>query len=68
MASKTLDEMLEDVTVHAPGFWENDDGPEGWFAVSTEEAGGIVAYFATEGDAFHFRLALINATLNPLKT
>ncbi len=33
--------------VLAPCEWENDDGPEGWYAVSTEDAGGIVAYAET---------------------
>lgn len=34
--------------VLAPDEWENDTGPKGWYAISTEEAGGIVAYAETE--------------------
>jgi hypothetical protein len=59
-----LEEQLESVAVMAPGQWENDAGPKGWFAVADES--GIVAYFGTERAAFFFRLALINARLNPI--
>lgn len=58
----TLDHALECWAVHAPGMWENDEGPEGWWAVSNEE--GIVAYFPTESEAFWYRLARINRDLN----
>jgi len=58
-----LDEALEDVQVHGPGMWENDQGPEGWNAVSTS-TDSIVAYFAEESDALRFRLDLINYWLN----
>ena len=58
-----LDEALEDVQVHGPGMWENDEGPEGWNAVSTGRD-SIIAYFADEADALRFRLDLINYWLN----
>lgn len=61
---KSLDESLETVAVHTPYMWENDNGPKGWYAVSTDD--GIVAYFRDEKAAFYFRLALINASLNPI--
>lgn len=61
---KTLDDLLEEISVHAPGMWENDEGPKNWYGVSTEEAGGIIAYFAEESDALRFRLAEINRRLN----
>jgi len=35
-----------DVEVFPPGAWENDDGPEDWYAVADEE--GIVAYANTD--------------------
>ena len=60
--AKTLGEMLDVWSVHEPGMWDNDDGPEGWFAVSNND--GIVAYFGKEEDAFRFRLAEINRELN----
>ena len=63
---KTLDEALEYVAVHEPGMWENAEGPKGWYGVSTEDAGGIIAYFGDETMAFNFRLHLINALLNPI--
>lgn len=62
----TLEEALEQVSVHGPSQWENEDGPEGWYAVSTEYAGGIVAYFRDEGAAYRYRLDLVNIMLNPL--
>ena len=57
-----MDELLEQWSVLPPGMWENDDGPEGWYAVSNDE--GIVAYFGREPDAYRFRLAEINRILN----
>jgi hypothetical protein len=59
----TIYELLDTVSVAAPDMWVNDEGPEGWYAVITED--GIVAYFATENDALRFRLDLINRHLNP---
>lgn len=66
MNKKTLADLLEVIGVLAPGQWENDQGPRGWWAVCTEED-GIIAYFGTEERAFWFRLALINARLNEVK-
>jgi len=59
-----LDDLLDSISVHSPGFWENETGPKDWWAVSNEE--GIIAYFGKETDAFFFRLALINARLNKI--
>ena len=62
---KTLDEMLDDISVMAPGQWENDDGPDGWYAVVNDD--GIIAYFGSETLALGFRLWYINSVLNPIK-
>jgi hypothetical protein len=59
---KSLDELLEDWQVLAPGLWENDIGPKAWWAVANTD--GIVAYFGTREDAFRWRLAMINRELN----
>ena len=59
-------ELLDEISVMAPDMWEceeNTEGPKGWYAVTT--ADGIVAYFASENDAFRFRLDYINRLLNP---
>lgn len=53
---------LSEWSVHDPGMWENDDGPEGWYAVSNHQ--GIVAYFHDENDAYRYRLDQINRDLN----
>lgn len=63
---KDLETMLEEVSVHGPGQWENAVGPKDWYAVSTEDSGGIIAYFSNASHAYAFRLFLINASLNPL--
>src|SRR5437588_13063254 len=52
---RTLDELLETVSVMAPGSWENDAGPKDWFAVCNDED-GIIAYFQEERAAYRFRL------------
>lgn len=62
MAKGQLDAALEDWAVLYPGMWENDDGPDGWYAVANTD--GIFAYFADEASAFRFRLAEINRELN----
>jgi hypothetical protein len=62
MESKDLDDLLEDWTVLGPTQWKNNEGPNGWWAV-TDDA-GIVAYFQYESDAFRFRLSEINRILN----
>jgi hypothetical protein len=60
----SLDDLLDKWSVMAPGMWENDTGPKGWFAVVNDDD-GIVAYFATERDALRWRLDMINRELNP---
>lgn len=59
-----LNSLLDKVSVHGPGQWENEEGPKEWFAVSVDDD-GIIAYFMNEADAFRFRLDAINRTLNP---
>lgn len=60
---KSLDDLLDEISVFPPGQWKNSDGPKDWYAVCDEN--GIVAYFGREVDALHFRLDLINRRLNP---
>jgi hypothetical protein len=55
--------LLASWTIFEPGMRENDGGPEGWWALSNHEE-SIVAYFSRQEDAFRFRLAEINRTLN----
>jgi hypothetical protein len=62
-----LEDSLENVSVHAPGMWRNKHGPKDWYAVSTDDAGGIIAHFKYENDAFRFRLDYINNRINPFK-
>lgn len=70
-----LDDALDAVGVH-----ECDDmndaceasgigriHPNGWWGVSTDAAGGVVAYFATERRAFEYRLFLVNQLVNPVE-
>lgn len=61
--SNDLDTMLTTVVVLEPGMWENDTGPQNWYAVEDET--GIIAYFANGTDAYRFRLDQINGRLNP---
>lgn len=35
----------EQILVHEPGEWNNEDGPKGWYAISNED--GIFAYAST---------------------
>ena len=49
----SFNEILDTWQVHEPGDWQNDTGPEGWYAVSNDN--GIVAYFGRESDAYRFR-------------
>lgn len=58
-----MNELLERWHVHAPGMWENEEGPKGWYAVSNDD--GIIAYFGDEADAFRWRMDMINRELNP---
>lgn len=57
-----LDTLLQEISVHSPEEWRNEDGPPGWWAVSDEN--GIIAYFGKEEVALWFRLTLINNRLN----
>lgn len=61
-----LDELLDVWAVHDPGMWENELSSllKDWFAVSSDDAGGIVAYFAEKKDAYRYRLDQINRELN----
>ena len=63
---RDLDELLDVWAVHGPGMWENELSSllKDWFAVSSDDAGGIVAYFAEEEDAYRYRLDQINRELN----
>jgi hypothetical protein len=62
-----IEELLQSVSVMAPGQWENDLSTisliKDWYAVCTDD--GIIAYFGEESDAFRFRLDYINRILNP---
>ena len=63
---KTIDELLEDISVLEPGLWENEASEilSDWYAVANDK--GIIAYFGSESDAFRFRLDYINGLLNPI--
>lgn len=67
----SLDEALEAWTVHDPTAEPAFDSSgninnihEAWFGVSSDDAGGIYAYFANEVDAYRFRLAEVNRAVN----
>ena len=62
---RSLDELLDAVSVMAPGLWENDAGPNDWYAVCSDD--GIIAYFQHQSAAYRFRLDYINGLLNPTK-
>lgn len=59
----TLDDLLETWSVLEAGVWENDTGPPDWWAVANDD--GIVAYFASERDAYRWRFDMINRAMNP---
>jgi hypothetical protein len=61
----TLEQALEMVSVHPAEEIPDWRGNPNWYAVSTDEDGGVIAFFAREVDAFAFRLAIINRLLNP---
>ena len=63
---RTLHELLDAISVMAPGSWENDAGPNDWYAVCNDDD-GIIAYFQDERAAYRFRLDYINGLLNPTK-
>ena len=46
MTKATHTQWTGNVEVLDPGIWDNDDGPEGWFAVVDDQ--GIKAYAGTE--------------------
>ena len=50
----------DELHVHDPGTWENEDGPLDWYAVSDDS--GIIAYFGTEELAWVFIKALTEAS------
>lgn len=60
----SLNDLLELWEVHGAGMWDNEvsQSLDGWSAVSNEN--GIVAYFATEKEAYRYRLDKINQILN----
>ena len=60
-----ISEALEAVSVHPADEIPDWKGSPDWFAVSTDDAGGVIAYFVSEADAFAFRLAIVNRLLNP---
>jgi hypothetical protein len=68
---RNLDEWLEAVSVHQVDSYLNETNKNGlnalidWYGVSTDDDGGIIAYFRDEKDAFRFRLDYINRKLNP---
>jgi hypothetical protein len=47
------------------GTWENEDGPEGWYAITTED--GIVAYAKDEALAFQIRDMIIKERREAVK-
>ena len=59
---KSLEELLEEWSIMAPGDWDNETGPKDWYAVTNDT--GIIAYFGESKDAFGFRLNKINQILN----
>lgn len=68
---KDIDDALEDVEVHDPA--ELQDGwpgpgpcphPKGYWGVSTGDAGGVIAYFQDEHEAFSYRLKIIDRWFN----
>ena len=66
MENLSLDDLLDEISVLAPGQWENEMESTAlgeWWAVTDED--GIIAYFGSESHACFFRLGLINSRLNP---
>lgn len=63
---KTIDELLEEISVLSPGMWENEVSHilEDWYVVVNSK--GVIAYFGNESDALRFRLNYINTLLNPI--
>jgi hypothetical protein len=66
MAKDRLEQACEDVDL-LPAIRKGEEhNMEGWIPVMDEDRGGIIAYFGREEDAAFFRLAYINARLNPI--
>jgi len=59
----SLDEALEKWSVFDPGMFDDPDSVCNWYAVANDD--GIIAYSATETDAYRWRLTMINRDLNP---
>lgn len=61
-----LGRALRDVRVEETDINERRTGvPAGWHSVTDEK--GVRAYFKEEADACFYRLALVNARLNPIR-
>jgi len=65
----TLDSLLESWSVGDVDSCHCLFNPEtagllGWYWVCND-TDGVIAYFKSEKEALHFRLSIINATLNP---
>lgn len=67
MPKNSIEKLLDEVFVLDPGMWQNEHSNgtiKDWYAVATDEHGGIIAYFQFETDAYRFRLDYINRKLN----
>lgn len=68
VANLSIEEVLEEIQVGDYGMYDENVTKEwtfdGWFCVENED--GVIAMFSEEEHALHFRLALVNAKLNPL--
>lgn len=64
MGEASLDTLLQEISVLPPGMWENENTEKlgDWYAVSNDD--GIIAYFPSQEEAFHYRLDYINRILN----
>ena len=67
-----LEEWLEAVQVGDIPDTDESNEPavkylQGWYSVSTDDDGGIVAYFRDEEDAYRFRFDYINGQMNPVR-
>lgn len=68
---RNLDDWLEAVQVQEIDSYINEANRNGlravigWYGVSTDDDGGLIAYFRDETDAFRFRLDYINRKMNP---
>ena len=67
---RDIQDALEAVSVHSADELIADTSPDaqsivGWWGVSTDTSGGVIAYFATYEQALAYRLLLVNALCNP---